>query len=344
MHRLKTALAVGTIIAGYGMAMDTADAQDKKYRFVMVSHMGPNDSNSKWFDLSLATFEEKFPDVETEYLSTSEYSTQKYVQLIEQAVASNPDGMAVAVTEPGALEGAINKAIEQGIPVIAFNVSDPRPEGERIEYLTYVGGDEYETGLQAGQHALAQAEAGTVPQPTKVLCANPDPAHTGLVARCEGMTDAMKEAGIETEMLATDFDPARASNILAAYLQSNQDVNYIYAVTGDSGPTVWRVADELGLSPDVDTEGMTIIGVDANPISLTGVQEGYLLSTHSQGFWLQGFEPMAWLYWNKEFGYKPAGDILTGPVIVDASTADQWVGFIEGVFGEEAWEQQAAAW
>ena len=249
MHRLKTALAVGTIIAGYGMAMDTADAQDKKYRFVMVSHMGPNDSNSKWFDLSLATFEEKFPDVETEYLSTSEYSTQKYVQLIEQAVASNPDGMAVAVTEPGALEGAINKAIEQGIPVIAFNVSDPRPEGERIEYLTYVGGDEYQTGLQAGQHALTQAEAGTVPQPTKVLCANPDPAHTGLVARCEGMTDAMKEAGIETEMLATDFDPARASNILAAYLQSNQDVNYTYAVTGDSGPTVWRVADELGLSP-----------------------------------------------------------------------------------------------
>jgi len=51
-------------------------------------------------------------------------------------VASNPDGLAVAVTEPGALAGAINKAIEQGIPVIAFNVSDPRPEGERTQCLT----------------------------------------------------------------------------------------------------------------------------------------------------------------------------------------------------------------
>ena len=51
MRRLKTALAVGTIMASYGLAMGTADAQDKKYRFVMVSHMGPNDSKSKWFEL-----------------------------------------------------------------------------------------------------------------------------------------------------------------------------------------------------------------------------------------------------------------------------------------------------
>jgi len=344
MRLLKTAFAVSAVIAGCGLAMGTADAQDKKYRFVMVSHMGPNDSNSKWFDLSLATFEEKFPDVDTEYLSTSEYSTQKYIQLIEQAVATNPDGLAVAITEPGALEGAINRAIENDIPVIAFNVADQRPPEQRIRYLTYVGGDEYQTGFQAGQHALEQAGAGNIPEPTKVLCANPDPAHAGLAARCRGMTDAMKEAGVETEILATAADPSRASSILGAYLGSNRDVNYIYAVTGDSGPTVWRVADDLGLSPDVDGEGVTIIGVDANPISLTGVQEGHLLSTHSQGFWLQGFVPMEWLYWHKEFGYKPAGDILTGPVIVDASTADQWVGFIKGVFGEEAWEQQAAAW
>jgi simple sugar transport system substrate-binding protein len=344
MKRWKTALAVGTIIACSGLALTHADAQDKTYRFVMVSHMGPNDSNSKWFELSLPAFEKKFPDVKTEYLSTSEYNTQKYIQLIEQAVASKPDGLAVAITEPAALEGAINKAIEQGIPVVAFNVSDPRPEGQKIKYLTYVGGDEYKTGLQSGEGALAKAKAGLIPQPTHVLCANPDPAHTGLAARCRGMTDAMKTAGVETETLATDADPARASNILSAYLQSHKDVNYIYAVTGDSGPTVWRVADELGLSPDVDKEGVTIIGVDANPISLTGVKEGHLLSTHSQGFWLQGYEPMEWLYWYKKFGYKPAGDILTGPVIIDAAVVDQWISFIKSVFGDKAWEEQAAAW
>ena len=141
-----------------------------------------------------------------------------------------------------------------------------------------------------------------------------------------------------------DADPTRASNILTPYLRSNRDVNFIYTVTGDSGPTVYRVVENLGRGPDVDMEGMTIIGVDANPISLTGVAEGRLLSTHSQGFWLQGFVAMEWLYWFHKFGYKPAGDILTGPVIVDASTADSWVSFIMGVFGERAWNDQAAVW
>ena len=100
-----------------------------------------------------------------------------------------------------------------------------------------------------------------------MLCANPDPAHHGLVARCAGMTEAMAAAAVETEVLVTDADPTRASHILTSYLRSNRDVNFIYTVTGDSGPTVHRVVEDLGRGPDVDLEGMTIIGVDANPMS-----------------------------------------------------------------------------
>lgn len=319
-------------------------AAEKQYKFLVVSHMGANDSNSKWFDLSLSDFEKRFPNVKTEYISTSEYSTQKYIQLIEQAIATKPDGIAVAITDAAALEGAISKAIDAGIPVVAFNTSDPRPQPDKIDYLTYVGGDEFKTGLLAGEHALAQAKAGKVPMPKEVLCANPDPAHSGLAARCRGMADAMKGAGVPLEVLTTDQDPARATSIVSAYLQSHRNVNYVYTVTGDSAPTVYRVCQDLGLDPDVDMKGMTLVGVDANPISLTGVAEGKMLSTHSQGFWLQGFIAVEWLYWYHKFGYKPAGDILTGPVIVDASTADSWVGFIKGVFGEKAWDQQASAW
>lgn len=313
---------------------------ETQYRFVMVSHMGPNDSNSRWFDLSLAEFEQRFPEVETEYLATCEYSNQRYIQLIEQAIATNPDGLAVAITDAQALEGAIQNAIDKGIPVVAFNTPDPRPVGERIPYETFVGTDLYLDGYHAARHALAKADAGVIPQPSKVLCANPDPGHSGLVARCNGTKDAMAEAGIETDVLATDFDPARATNVLAAYLQRNRDVNVIYAVTRDSGPTVWKVANDLGRSPDVDSEGITLIGVDANPISLSGVQRGHLLSTVSQGFWLQGYEAMSWLYYKKRFGYSPAGDILTGPVMIDADTVDQWITFIRDVFGDEAFDRQ----
>lgn len=332
---LRRSLLSGLVALCLGSAAAFAD-----YRFIFVSHMGPHDSNSKWFELSLRTFEEKFPDVQIEYLAPDKYSNEKFVELIEQAIATNPDGIAVSIIDAPAIQGAIRKAIDQGIPVMAFNTPDLRPVGQRIPYLAYVGTDPYLDGKRAAEHALAEAKAGRVPMPIKVLCINPDRAHLGLIARCRGMVDGMGEALIRTETLVTDLDPTHASEILADYLKRNQDINYFYAVTADSAPVVWKVAKDLGLSPDADMEGATIIGVDENPISLSGVARGHLLSTMSQGFWLQGWEPAAWLYWNKKFSYKPASDIHTGPVIIDKTTVAQWEKFIRDVFGNEAYDRQ----
>ena len=184
--------------------------------------------------------------------------------------------------------------------------------------------------------------AGEIPMPKQVLCANPDPAHGGLVARCKGMTDAMKAAGIKTETLATDLDPARAANILSAYLARNPDVNYIYAVTSDSGPTVWNVSNKMGLHPDLGDKAhkVTIIGVDDNPVSLSGVKAEHLLSTVSQEFWLQGYVPLQRLYWYREYGYTPESDVLTGPIIIDKTNVDHWITLVQGVIGADNFQKQ----
>jgi hypothetical protein len=50
--------------------------------------------------------------------------------------------------------------------------------------------------------------------PKQVLCTNVDGTHGGLLARCRGMSDTMKAAGIRSETLTTDWDQARAANIL----------------------------------------------------------------------------------------------------------------------------------
>jgi simple sugar transport system substrate-binding protein len=337
MRRLTTALAVGTIISTCALATATAEAQD--YRFVMVSHIGSNDPNMQWLTLSLEEFEKRYPNVETEYISTNEYSVQEHVRLIEQALATQPDGLAVPIVSAEAMEGPLRAAIERGIPVVAFNIPDTRPEGERIPYLTYVGGDEYLTGKKLGEHAIAKAEAGEIPMPTKVLCASHDPAHTGLKARCRGMTDAMAEIGVEVEELFIGAEPATARNTMESYLSANEDVNYIFTVASWSSPWAWSVANELGLDPDVDDKGMTIITVDASPVALAGIKLGHVLETNSQGFWLQGYVPMEWLYWYHELGYEPQSDILTGPIIVDASNVDHWEQLVRKVFGDVYDEQ-----
>jgi simple sugar transport system substrate-binding protein len=161
------------------------------------------------------------------------------------------------------------------------------------------------------------------------------------VARCQGMSDVMKTAGIKAETLTTDWDPARASNILSAHLVRNPDVNYIYAVTSDLGPVVRNVCQKLDLHPDLGdvAHQVTIIGVDDSPVSLSGVKAGHLLSTVSQAFWLQGYVPLQWLYWYREYGYTPERDILTGPVIIDKTNVDQWITLVQGVVGTDKFQK-----
>ena len=69
-------------------------------------------------------------------------------------------------------------------------------------------------------------------------------------------------------------------------------------------------------------EGVVLVSTDESPVSLEGVAGGYILATHSQGFYLQGFMPFEVLYWNLELGWTPTSNILSGPILVDASNVD----------------------
>ena len=335
-------IAIVAVFTAIACFMQPAIAADKKYRFVMISHIGSYDPNMKWLTLSLEEFEKKYPNVKAEYIYAYQYSLQKdvqysvqeHVRLIEQIVATRPDGIAVPIVSSDAMEGPLRNAIERGIPVVAFNIPDTRPEGDRIPYLTYVGGDEYLTGKRLGEFAIQQANDGKIPKPKKVMCANQNAAHQGLKARCRGMKDVMKTIGVEVDELIIGAEPIKARKTMKSYLSANKDVNYIFTVASWTSPWAWDVANEMGLDPDADKKGMTIITVDASPVALSGIKRGHVLACNSQGFWLQGFVPMEWLYWYHELGYKPQSDIITGPVIVSKANLDHWEKFVRKIFGK----------
>ena len=314
--------------------------QADHYRFVMVSHIGSNDPNMNWLTTSMKTFDEKYPGVKTEYLSTNEYSLQNFIAILNQAIATHPDGIAVPILNSEALQPILNKAVSDGIPVVAFNISDPRPPDQRIHYLTYVGGDEYLTGQKLGEYVAQQVAAGKVPKPTRIVCANHDATHQGLKARCRGMTDAMKKIGVPVDELIIGADPAKARSIMESYLGSHKDVNYIFCLGTLSVPWAYSVADQLGLKPKLSDKGLTIVGVDDSPNSLEGIKDGKVLASHSQGFWLQGYLPMEILYFYKKMGMAPLDDVITGPVVINADNVDQWIKFVKATIGEEAYKKQ----
>jgi simple sugar transport system substrate-binding protein len=338
---MKRLLCSLTLLLSHCFAViGLVSAQSDNYRFVMVSHIGSNDPNMNWLTTSMKTFNEKYPGVKTEYLSTNEYSLQSFITILNQAIATHPDGIAVPILNSQALQPILDKAVSSGIPVVAFNIADPRPADQRIHYLTYVGGDEYLTGLKMGEFIIAQANAGKVPKPVKVMCANHDAAHQGLKARYRGMADAMKKIGVTVDELIIGADPAAARSIMQAYLSTHKDVNYIFSLGTLSCPWAYSVADQMGLKPKLADKGMTIVTMDDSPNSLEGIKDGKILASHSQGFWLQGYLPMEILYFYKKMGMAPLDDIITGPIIINADNVDEWIKFVKATIGEDAYKKQ----
>jgi len=323
------------VVAILGIAAGITAQDEPKYHFVMVSHIGSSDPNAAWLTFAIADFQKRFPEVKIDYVATTTSGIEEMVTLAKQVIATKPDGIAIPILATDPLDPILRDAItNQGIPVVAFNIPDTRPAGERIPYLAYVGGDEEQTGIQLANEVFAAAQAGTIPQPTGAVCADWDPSHQGLAARCKGFGDVLGAAGVTSEVLTISQNQADAVNAMEAYLQGHPDVNVIFAVTAGSGPWMWAAAKDLNLSPAVDMEGVTELSVDESPVSLEGVKGGQLLATHSQGFYLQGFTPFEILYWNHELGYRPFGDSLSGPILIDSSNIDNWIPFTRNIFGD----------
>ena len=331
-----------TCVVAMAVLLSAPAVQAKTYRFVMVSHIGAQDPNMSWLTLALTDFEKRYPNVFTEYVAGESNSAEELASNLERVIASNPDGIAVAVTDATVLEAPIRKAMDKGIPVVAFNVPDTRPAGERIPYMTYVGGDEYLTGYKTGVYALEKARAGEVPMPTKVVCALLAADHAGLRERCRGIEDAFRQVGATADYLVTGIARAQFQESLRDYLKSHPEANYILNMGDFTAPWSWQVANELDLEPDVDDKGMTILAIGVGPIGLSGIRNGHLLVTSEQGFWLQGYIPMEWLYWYHEMGYRPQSDIITGPVLVDNSNLDKMDKLSRAVFGVGS--ENASAW
>ena len=314
----------------------TNEAEEYEYHFVMVSHIGPNDPNQAWLTFAIAEFEERFPEVKIDYVGATQSGIEELVTLARQAIATKPDGIAIPILSSEPLDPILRDAItKDGIPVVAFNISDPRPAEERIPYLAYVGGGEEQVGTMLAKEVLDSAKAGDIPEPTGSVCVDWDPSHQGLAARCRGFAAVMGASGVSTETLTISQNQADAVNTIEAYLQGHPDVNVIFAVTAGSGPWVYAAAKDLDLSPDVDTEGVTILSVDESPVSLEGIKGGHILATHSQGFYLQGFTPFEILYWNRELGYVPFNDVLTGPILIDKNNIDKWIPLTRKIFGDQ---------
>ncbi|HET6507569.1 MAG TPA: substrate-binding domain-containing protein [Baekduia sp.] len=244
-------------------------------------------------------------DVVIDYKAPDVYSLAHMEELIDQAVATRPDGLVVSLPEPG-LAPAIERAVKAGIPTVTINSGSD--QYKKLGVLAHVGQPEGDAGFKAGRRL---ARAGV----HRALCINLLIPNQGLDARCAGLARAMRAAGGTSKMVRIDDQAADAPRRIAAAVEA-AGADGALAMNGTSG---------LAAGKALAGADVTVGTFDLGPDVLKAVRDGRLAFAVDQQAYLQGYLPVVLLAQKARYGLFPAqGDVIpTGPNFVTAANAAQ---------------------
>jgi len=244
-------------------------------------------------------------DVVIDYKAPDVYSLDDMTNLIDDAVASRPDGLVVSLPEPGLAVG-IRRAVAAGIPVVTINSGSDMYK--KLGALAHVGQPEGDAGFKAGQRLV---RAGV----KRAVCVNLLIANQGLDARCAGLARAMRAAGGTSKVVRIDDQDAGAPKRIAAAVKA-ADADGALAMNATSG---------LAASKGLAGKGVTLGTFDLGPDVLKAVKAGTIAFAVDQQAYLQGYLPVVFLAQWARYGLFPAqGDVIpTGPNFVTKANADQ---------------------
>ena len=198
-------------------------------------------------------------DIQIMWLTPPQEDGQVQAQRIQQAVNDGADAVLVAASDAGKVTGAINDAVDRGVPVMMFD-SDA-PQSKRFAYY---GVDDIATGA-AVMSELAKLMDGK--GSVAILAGNQNAPN--LQKRVQGVRqEAAKYPGIK---IVDTFNHIETPQDAAAEVVR---VNNAYPeVSGWAMVGGWALFTQ-SLLTDLDPKRMKIVSVDALPAELAYVEKG----------------------------------------------------------------------
>jgi simple sugar transport system substrate-binding protein len=245
--------------------------------------------------------------VEVEYSAPETFDMVQMSQLIDAAVASEPDGLAISIPDPAALQESVQKANEAGIPMVTLNSGVD--VYEQLGALTHVGQTELIAGVGAGER-LAQEGVDNA------LCINQEVGNVALDERCQGFEQGL---GGQVEVVAVPLDnPTDAQAKIETAISQNPDLNGMLALGPTGAEPALAALKESGRQQDI-----TLATFDLAPAVLQAIDDGEMAFAVDQQQYLQGYLPIVFLTNYAQYGTVPASEVLTGPAFVTQDNAKQ---------------------
>ena len=239
----------------------------------------------------------------------SNNDAEKQAQLIEAGVTGGCDGIAVSAPNPDAIQSAMDKANDAGIPLVTMNSG--ASDFQKLHAFTHVGQDEFIAGQQAG---LKFKELGA----TKILCPIQEASNIGLQQRCDGAKDTF--GNVEDLQLSAGLsDLTKSEAEIQAKLTADPDIDAVFSLNAD-------IATGSSM-PASEAAGRDIINgtVDLSGDAVQAIIDGDLAFAIDQQQYAQGYLPIVLLYLNKINGHVLGGGqpMYTGPGFVTQDNAEQ---------------------
>ena len=187
----------------------------------------------------------------------------QFVDLLKQ----KPTGILVSVSDPKVIQGDIDDAISQGVPVIT--IDSDAPASKR---LTFIGTDNYKAGVTGAKIAVSKLQGkGNV-----VIFTMPE--QSNLNDRLRGYRDTFAGYGqIKiSEIVDIKGDYRVAFDKTESMVEHKANVDAFVCLEAIACP---EVADVLGRN---NVTGKVIIAMDTDQRTLEGIQKGLITATVGQ--------------------------------------------------------------
>ncbi|MHB8276882.1 MAG: substrate-binding domain-containing protein [Candidatus Humimicrobiaceae bacterium] len=283
---------VGMVLSGCGQTTQTATTQaattqtspfigspDETY--IMVTFL----SGIEYWKGCYKGFQDaaKIYGVKTEYTGANQYDVNQEVTVLEQVISKKPAGIAVTCMDPDGLVAPIQKAKEQGIPIVTFDADAPTSG----RYSTLLTGNENAGVIAARTLAKLIGEEGEVGM-LQV------PGQLNLELRGKGFIDTIAKEFPKIKLVQVGngkIDQAVSAQVSASIIQSNPNIKGFFASDAAAGvgcATAVKEANKVG--------AIKIVSFDTDKGTLDLIKEGVIDASIAQGTWNMGFWSLNFMY------------------------------------------------
>jgi ABC-type sugar transport system substrate-binding protein len=260
---ISFAAGVALVAAMAGCAGDTPGGGGDDEMIVGFAQVG---AESGWRTANTVSVQESFAEAGIELkFSDGQGKQENQIKAIRSFIQQQVDIIILSPVVDTGWDAVLTEAKDAGIPVI---LSGRGVDSDESLWATFLGADFVIEGEKAGNWAVEEfADAESVKVAELFGTTGSTPANY----RAEGFRNIV-DGDPKFEIIASqtgDFSRAGGKQVMEAFLQSNPDIDLVYAHNDDMGLGAVEAIEAAGLEPGVDIKLVTVDAVKDGMIALS---------------------------------------------------------------------------